>query len=148
MSQSVGVAQGWLRHALYPVPNLLEINTLHTTICSVLKWSQSIGGATLMPLAPIRMCQKKKGWMYKTAFRRSRNCSAVKLRLWFRVRVVENKFSAGWDPNWHMYRDAVGSRTCITFTAMKRARKMTCHRKDKFAAMKSFWYLLKEYNIN
>ena len=42
-----------------PFPNLFEINTLHTTMCSVLKWSQSISGVALMPLAPIKTCQKK-----------------------------------------------------------------------------------------
>ena len=41
-----------------PFPNLWEINTLHTTIRNVLKWSLSISGVGLMPLAPIRMCQK------------------------------------------------------------------------------------------
>ena len=41
-----------------PFPTLFEINTLHTTIRSVLKWSQSINGVALMPLAPIKMCQK------------------------------------------------------------------------------------------
>ena len=87
-------------------------------------------------------------WVSKTAYKRSRNCSTSKLRLLFRVRVMQNKFSAGCDPNWHMHKDAVGSRTCITFTVMKRVSKVTCHRKYKLAAMKSFWYLLKEYNIN
>ena len=41
-----------------PFPNPFEFNTLHTTICSVLKWGQSISGIGLMPLAPIRVCQK------------------------------------------------------------------------------------------
>ena len=41
-----------------PFPNLFETNTLHTTICTVLKWSRSISGVELMPLAPVRMCQK------------------------------------------------------------------------------------------
>ena len=42
-----------------PVPNLLEINTLHTTICSALKWSQSISGVALMPLAPMKVVPKR-----------------------------------------------------------------------------------------
>ena len=54
----MGVAQGWLWHALYPFPKLFEIYTLHTTMCSVLKWSQSFISAALMPLVRIKMCQK------------------------------------------------------------------------------------------
>ena len=42
-----------------PFPNIFEMKTLHTTICSALKWSQSISGIAPMPLAPIRMRQKK-----------------------------------------------------------------------------------------
>ena len=41
-----------------PFPNLFEINTLHTTIYIVLKWSQSICGAALMLRAPTTMCQQ------------------------------------------------------------------------------------------
>ena len=41
-----------------PFPNLLEINTLHTTICSVLEWSQSISGVASCRLHPSG-CAKK-----------------------------------------------------------------------------------------
>ena len=41
-----------------PFTNHFEINTLHTTICSVLERTQSICGVALIPLVPITMCQK------------------------------------------------------------------------------------------
>ena len=45
-----------------------------------------------MPLAPIRMIQKKMSWLSKIAYKQCRNCYTSKLRLCVKVRVMENKF--------------------------------------------------------
>ena len=38
--------------------NHFEMNTLHTTICSVLEQSEPMCGVALMPIVPIRMNHK------------------------------------------------------------------------------------------
>ena len=80
-----------------PFPNLFDINTLHTTIRNVLKWSQSISGVAPMSLARIRMCQNNALNVQNSlqAAPQLQYSSTSKLRSWFRGRVMENKFSAG-----------------------------------------------------
>ena len=64
-----------------PFPNLFEINTLYTTMCSALKWIQSISGVPLMPLVLIRMC-------HKNVLSVQNNLQAVLQLQYFKIAVV------------------------------------------------------------
>ena len=72
-----------------PFPNLFEINNLQTTICSALKWSQSICGVALMPLAPIKMC-------LKNVLDVQNSLQAVPQLLYIKIAVVVQGAGDGW----------------------------------------------------
>ena len=141
------VPQGWLWHAWTPFRNLFEISTLHTTICRVLKWSRLISGVALMPLAPIRMCQKNV-LNVKNSLQGVPQLQHIKIAVVVQ-RAVDGKQVLGrlrpqlayvqgypWLAGLHqLYGDEEGMKGDL-------------HRKNKPWGMNSFWYSLKESYIN
>ena len=130
-----------------PFPNLFEINTFHTTMCSALKWSQWISGVALMGLAPIKMCQKN-------VLNVQNNLQAVLQLQYIKIAVVVQGAGDGKQVLGRLkpqLADVQGCRWVADLHHLytdEEGLKSDLPPQIQACGYESFWYLLKESNIN
>ena len=104
-------------HGVALHPGIGHSQGMFSTIYSVLKWSQSINGVVLMPLAPIRLCQKN-------VLNVQNSLQAVPQLQYIKIAVVVQGAGDGKQVLGRLKPQLAyvqGYRwACITFTVMKR----------------------------